>query len=53
MNTAKEKKNVTLGRFAERISGFTKSRNVQTGTIAPLSEFTLESYDSVVLELLK
>lgn len=53
MNTAKEKKNVSLGRFAERTNGFTRARNVQTGAIAPLSEFALESYDSVVLELLK
>ncbi len=53
MNTAKEKKNVIMKRFAERTDGFSRVRNILTGNTTQLADLSLESYDSVVFELLK
>ncbi|HNU87642.1 MAG TPA: glycoside hydrolase family 13 protein [Ferruginibacter sp.] len=53
MNTAKEKKNVIMKRFAERTGGFSRVRNILTGNTTQLADLSLESYDSVVFELLK
>ncbi len=53
MNTAKEKKTIALKRFAERINGFTKMKNIHTGEISPLNELVLESYTSGVYEMIK
>ncbi len=53
MNTAKEKKNIGLKRYSERLKGFSKYKNIHTGQVAGLSDFSLDSYDSGVFELLK
>ncbi len=53
MNTAKEKKNIALKRFEERTAGFIKMKNIQTGEQVPLADFSLESYQSGVYELVK
>lgn len=53
MNTAKEKKNVKMNRFTERTKGFSKMKNIISGTVSDLSDFSLDSYDSGVYELMK
>ncbi|MEO6490515.1 MAG: alpha-amylase family glycosyl hydrolase [Ferruginibacter sp.] len=53
MNTSKEEKTIKLGRYAERINGFTQYKDVVNKTTGPLSEFKLGSYKTVVYELLK
>lgn len=53
MNTAKEKKYISIKRFAERTIGFSKMKNVLTGEIANLQDFSLNAYVSGVYELIK
>lgn len=53
MNTAKETKMVSLKIFEERTKGFSKMQNINTGVISDLKDFTLNSYGSSVLELVK
>ncbi|MFZ1783758.1 MAG: glycoside hydrolase family 13 protein [Ferruginibacter sp.] len=53
MNTAKDSKTVVFERFRERIRGFSKMKNVLTGTINDIKELKLETYTSAVFELLK
>lgn len=53
MNTAKTQKNISLTRFMERTSGFSKMKNLHSGQITPLGDVTLESYHSGVFELLR
>lgn len=51
LNTAKEEKKVNLSNYTERTSGFTKMKDVMTGKINDLGDFTLGSYQSAVYEL--
>ena len=53
MNTAKEERKITFDKFAERTGGFTKYKDVVTKTESEIKEFTLGSYKTVVLELMK
>ncbi|HMI77364.1 MAG TPA: alpha-amylase family glycosyl hydrolase, partial [Ferruginibacter sp.] len=53
MNTAKEQKKVSLERYAERTKGFTKMKQVLTGKVTGLEDFSLDTKASVVYELLK
>lgn len=53
MNTAKEKKKVSVARFAERTKGFSKMRNVHTGEVMSLSDVEVEGKGSFVFELLR
>jgi len=53
MNTAKDQKKVGLERYAERTKGFTKMKQVLTGKITGLEDFSLDTKASVVYELLK
>ena len=53
MNTAKEDRKITLDKYAERTGGFTKYKDVVSKTETELKEFTLGSYKTVVLELVK
>ena len=53
MNTAKEKKTVALKRFEERTKGFSKMKNIFTGTISDIKDINLDSYRSTVYELMK
>lgn len=53
MNTAKQSKNVTLSDFTDRIAGFSRMRNIITGSVTDLKDFSLEANRSEVYELLK
>ncbi|HPH84858.1 MAG TPA: alpha-amylase family glycosyl hydrolase [Ferruginibacter sp.] len=53
MNTSKEEKTVSPGKYTERVEGFTKSRDVINKTTTPLADFKLGSFKAVVLELVK
>jgi glycosidase len=53
MNTAKEKKNISLKRFEERTKGFNKMRNVLTNNISDLKDFSLDLKVTGVYELKK
>ena len=52
-HTGKEEIKVTMARFSERTKGFTKLRNIQTGDVLPLQDFTVQPKESFVFELLK
>ena len=53
MNTAKDNKTVALKRFEERTGGFSKMKNIATGFVTDIKDFNLDSYKSLVYELLK
>ena len=53
MNTAKENKTVALKRFEERTKGFSKMKNIISGTVSDIKELNLDSYKSGVYELVK
>lgn len=52
MNTAAIPISIELKNYRERISGFTKMKNVLTGEIRDLKDFTLSSWESGAWELL-
>ena len=51
LNTSKAEKTVSFKKYAERTDGFSRYKNVLTGTTAAMDDFKLGSYQSVVLEL--
>ena len=53
MNTAKERKSINIKRFAERTKGFFKMKNIFSKDVTDLSDFSLDSYNSVIYELEK
>jgi glycosidase len=53
LNTAKEKKNISLKNYAERTNGFKKMKNVISGETKTLEDFSLEPMECGVWELLK
>ncbi len=53
MNTAKELKNIDPSNYSERTSGFSKMKNIITGEITELKDFSVEAKASGVWELLK
>lgn len=53
INTAREKKKVSLKKFDERIKGFSKMKNIFTGTSTDITDFSLDSYNSIIYELVK
>lgn len=53
MNTSKETKNISLKRFAERTNGFSAMKNIISGTVSGINDFSLDSYKSSVFELIK
>ena len=53
MNTANEKKTISLKRFAERTAGFTKIKNVHTGATVALADMELPAKGSGVWELVR
>jgi glycosidase len=53
MNTSKKEKKISFTPFAERTNGFTKYRDIINKTESELKEFSLGSYKTVVLELIK
>jgi neopullulanase len=53
LNTAKTEKKLRFEKFAERTAGFTKYKDVVTGSTGELNELTLGSYKAAVIELAK
>ncbi len=53
MNTSKEEKKISFSPFIERTNGFTKYKDVINKAESALNEFSLGSYKTAVLELLK
>ena len=53
MNTTKTDKIISFDKFAERTNGFTQVVDISINTKSPIKNFTLGSYKSVVLELIK
>ena len=53
MNTAKEEKKVNIEKYGERATGFSKMKNVITGKVTPLGDFSVNSKITEVFELLK
>ena len=52
-NTAKEEKKISFERFAERTKGFTKCKDVILKSVTEIKEFTLGSYQTKIVELVK
>ncbi|MEO6812864.1 MAG: glycoside hydrolase family 13 protein [Ginsengibacter sp.] len=53
MNTAKEKKNISIHNYAERTNSFSKMKNIIIGEVTKLQDFSLEPMESGVWELVK
>jgi neopullulanase len=53
LNTAKEKKTISVQHYSERTRGFTKMKNIVTGEITDIKDFSLEPMESGVWELVK
>ncbi|MEO9022031.1 MAG: glycoside hydrolase family 13 protein [Ginsengibacter sp.] len=53
LNTAKESLTISMKDYAEITGGFTKMKNVVTGEVSSLSDFTLKPMESGVWELQK
>lgn len=51
MNTAPEKRNIRISRFAERTKGFSGMKDIVDGTMYALADITLDPYRSVIYEL--
>ncbi len=53
MNTAKESKNIAVKRFEERTKGFSRMKDIHTGTLSEIKDLKLDAYSSAVFELQK
>jgi len=53
LNTSKNQETVHTKYFSERTSGFTKMKNIETGEMSALSDFSLEPMESGVWQLQK
>lgn len=53
MNTSKTEKTISIKDYAERTGGFTHATNIVTKQKSPLNDFSIRSYQTVVLELTK
>jgi glycosidase len=53
MNTAKEAKNISPSNYSERTNGFSKMKNIITGEVAELKDFSIDTKASGVWELVK
>jgi glycosidase len=53
LNTAKEKLTIEMKKYLERTNGFTKMKNIITGEVKPIADFSLEPMESGVWELEK
>jgi glycosidase len=52
-HTGTEAMKINTSRFQQRTAGFTRMRNVLTGDVLPLQDFTVQPKESLVFELLK
>ena len=53
MNTAKKEKKISPEKFSERTNGFSKMKNIFTGKITALKDFSMDAKESGVYELIK
>jgi len=53
MNTSKKEKTISFDKYAERTNGFTRYTNVISKAESDMKDFSLGSYNTVVLELMK
>jgi len=53
LNTSKKEETVHTSFYSERTAGFTKIKNIETGEVSPLSDFSLKPMESGVWELEK
>lgn len=53
MNTSKEEKKINIEKYAERVKGFSKMKNIFTKEISLLKDFTVMAKESSVYELIK
>jgi glycosidase len=53
MNTAKDKKNISPKKYSERTDGFSKMKNILTGEVTGVDDFSLDAKASGVYELMK
>ncbi|MEO5649556.1 MAG: glycoside hydrolase family 13 protein [Ginsengibacter sp.] len=53
LNTAKERKTILMKNYSERTNGFLKMKNITTGEVTNLEDFSLEANGSGVWELEK
>ncbi len=53
LNTSKKESEVHINYYSERTSGFSKMKNIETGEVSTLSDFTLMPIQSGVWELVK
>ncbi len=53
MNTAKEQKIIHPSDYAERTNGFSKTKNITTGEIADLKDFSVDAKAGGAWELIK
>jgi hypothetical protein len=52
-HTGTDAMKINMSRFQQRTAGFTRMRNVLTGAVLPLQDFTIQPKESLVFELLK
>jgi glycosidase len=53
MNTAKKEMKINIEKYKERTNGFSKMKNIITGELTPLKDFTVTTKESAVYELMK
>jgi glycosidase len=53
MNTAKNEMKVNIEKYHERTAGFSKMKNILTGKITDLKDFSVESMQTGIYELIK
>ena len=53
MNTAKDKKNISPKKYFERTNGFSKMKNIITGELTSLEDFSIATKATGVYELMK
>ena len=53
MNTAKKEKKISPEKFSERTNSFSKMKNIFTGNVSPLKDFSMDAKESGVYELIK
>jgi len=53
MNTAKKEMKINLDRYKERTTNFSKMRDVLSGIVSPLTDFSINSNDNKVFELIR
>ncbi len=53
MNTSKQEKKVTIEKYTERTNGFSGMKNIFTGKITALKDFSTDAKESGVYELIK